>query len=189
MTKSNINPLLSDFDNRMEIAVENLTKEFSGLRTNRASASLLDTIKVEVYGSFMPIQQVGTISVPEARMLVVQVWDKSMVKAVEKAIRESDLGLNPSSEGQNIRIPMPSLSEERRQDLVKVASRFAEESKVAIRNVRRDAMEMLKKQEKANEITEDDLRKLSDDVQKITDLHTKVIDDLLAKKQKDIMMV
>jgi ribosome recycling factor len=180
---------LSEFDAKMKNSLETLIREFTGIRTNRASVRLLDTVKVEAYGNFIPVQQVGTISVPEARMLVVHVWEKSMVKAVEKAIRESDLGLTPSVDGQFVRVPMPALNEERRQELSKVAARFTEEAKISVRNLRRDAMELLKKKEKNHEITEDELHRLSDAVQKLTDGHIKEIEAALLKKQKDIMAV
>lgn len=180
---------LNDLGKRMDGAFEVLAREFTGLRTGRASINLLDTIKVDVYGSFMPINQIGTIGVPEARMLTVQVWDKSMVKNVEKAIRDSDLGLNPASDGQLIRIPLPPMSEQRRQEMVKIAGKYAEEARISVRNVRRDGMEMLKKWEKEGEISEDELHRLSADVQTLTDNHIKKIDDLLAAKQKDIMQV
>ncbi|MDR0632872.1 MAG: ribosome recycling factor [Holosporales bacterium] len=189
MSDGDLDKSLADFDAKMQNSVAILVREFSGIRASRASSGLLDTVRVEMYGSLVPIQQVGTISAPEARMLVVQVWDKSLVKQVEKAIRESDLGLNPAIDGQLIRIPMPTLSEERRQELSKVAARLAEETKIAVRNVRRDAMELLKKKEKAHEITEDDLHRLSDTVQKITDSRIGEIEDILEKKQKDIMAV
>src|SRR5690606_20491445 len=153
------------------------------------SVNLLDTIKVDVYGSLMPLNQIGTINIPESRLLTVQVWDKGMVKAVEKAIRDSDLGLNPAADGQLIRIPLPPMSEQRRQELVKIAGKYAEDTRISVRNVRRDGMEMLKKWEKDGEISEDELHRLSGDVQTITDNHIKKIDDLLSTKQKDIMQV
>jgi len=180
---------LNDLGKRMDSACDILIREFTGLRTGRASINLLDTIKVDVYGSVMALNQIGTINVPEPRMLTVQVWDKGMVKVVEKAIRESDLGLNPSSDGQIIRIPLPPMSEERRQELVKLAGKFAEDTRISVRNVRRDGMEMLKKWEKDGDISEDEHHRLSADVQTITDTHIKKIDDLLATKQKDIMQV
>ncbi|WP_010302789.1 ribosome recycling factor [Candidatus Odyssella thessalonicensis] len=174
---------------RMDGAIEVLNREFSGLRTGRASVNLLDAIKVDAYGSPTPINQVGNINVPEARMLTVQVWDNSMIKAVEKAIRDAGLGLNPAVDGQLIRIPLPPLNEERRQELTKVAAKYAEEAKISVRNVRRDIMESLKKSEKDGEISEDEHRRLSDEVQKVTDAHIKKIDEILASKQKDIMQV
>ncbi len=180
---------MSDIDRRMDGAVKSLHAEFGGLRTGRASAGLLEPIMVEVYGSMMPLNQVGTISVPESRMLSVQIWDKGSVKAVEKAIRDSNLGLNPSVDGQSIRVPIPELSEERRKELAKVAGKYAENAKVAIRNVRRDGMDSLKKQEKDGDISEDDLRRLSDEIQKKTDAHIKLVDEALATKEKDIMSV
>ncbi len=179
----------NDLKRRMGGAVDVLQKELSGLRTGRASASLLDPIVVDLYGSKMPLNQVGTISVPEPRMLSVQVWDASAVKAVEKAIRDGGLGLNPMPEGNNIRIPIPDLNEERRQELTKVAGKYAENTRISVRNVRRDGMDSLKKMEKDSEITEDDLKRLSDEVQKLTDDSIKSIDTMLADKEKDIMTV
>jgi ribosome recycling factor len=180
---------LNGLDKRMDGAFEVLTREMTGLRTSRASVNLLDSIKVDVYGSLMPLNQIGTINVPEARMLTVQVWDKGLVKAVEKAIRDSDLGLNPSSDGQLIRLPLPPMSEERRHELVKIAGKYAEEARISVRNVRRDGMEMIKKWEKDGEISEDEHHRLSTEIQTLTDTHIKKIDDLLALKQKDIMQV
>lgn len=180
---------LDDIERRMDGAVHALKTEFAGLRTGRASASLLEPIHVEAYGSRMPLNQVGTISVPEPRMISVQVWDRSMTKAVEKAIRESDLGLNPQSDGQLIRVPLPDLSEERRADLVKVASKYAEGARVAVRNVRRDGMDHLKKLEKDGDISQDDKRLYEDEIQELTDKHVKAIDEALASKEKDIMQV
>ncbi len=178
-----------DVKRRMDGAIDALKKEFSGLRTGRASANLLDPVIVDMYGSKMPINQVGTISVPEPRMLIVQVWDASAVKSVEKAIRDSGLGLNPMPEGNNIRIPIPDLNEERRQELSKIASKYAENARISVRNVRRDGMDGLKKMEKDNEITEDDHKRLSEEVQKMTDDAVKSIDTILADKEKDIMTV
>ncbi len=180
---------LKDFDAKMDGAVAAFQKELSGLRAGRASANLLDPIKVDVYGSLMPINQLGNVNTPEPRMLTVQVWDKSMVKAVEKAIAESTLGLNPNVDGQLIRINLPQLTEERRKELTKIAGRYAEDSRIKVRNARRDAMEMLKKMEKSNDISEDEQHRISQDVQKMTDSHVKKIDDMLANKQKDIMQV
>ena len=180
---------LDDIERRMDGAVNALRTEFAGLRTGRASVSLLEPIQVEAYGSRMPINQVGTISVPEPRMISVQVWDRSMTKAVEKAIRESDLGLNPQSDGQLIRVPLPDLSEERRAELVKVASKYAESARVAVRNVRRDGMDHLKKMEKDGDISQDDRRLYEDEIQELTDKHVKAIDEALASKEKDIMQV
>lgn len=180
---------MADIKRRMDGALKALDAEFGGLRTGRASAALLEPITVEAYGSSMPIPQVGTISVPEARMLSVQVWDASLVKAVEKAIRDSDLGLNPQTEGQVVRVPLPELNEERRLELSKVAGKYAEQARVAVRNVRRDGMETLKRMEKDGEISEDEHRSMSQDLQKLTDDHVKQIDDALHEKEKDIMQV
>ena len=179
----------SDLQRRMDGAVENLQKEFGGLRTGRASVSLLDPVVVDAYGSKMPLNQVGTVSVPEARMLSVQVWDAGLAKATEKAIRDAGLGLNPQPEGNLIRIPIPDLNEERRQELSKVASKYAENARISVRNVRRDGMDALKKQEKDNEISEDEHKRLSDDVQKMTDERIQKIDKMLADKEQDIMKV
>ena len=180
---------ISDVKRRMDGALESLRKEFAGLRTGRASASLLEPIVVEAYGNTMPLNQVGTIGVPEPRMITVQVWDRSMVKAVEKAIRESGLGLNPQTEGQSIRVPIPDLSQERRQELSKVAHKYAEHAKVAVRNVRRDGMDALKKQEKAGDISQDEHKTQADKIQQATDIHIKKIDEALAAKEKEIMQV
>ena len=180
---------LDDLEKRMSGALDALKKEFQGLRTGRASVNLLDTVQVEAYGSHMPINQVGSVSVPEPRMLTIQVWDKGMVKAVEKAIRTSDLGLNPMSDGQLIRIPLPDLTEERRTELSKVAARYAESGRVAVRNVRRDGMDQLKKMEKDGDLSEDDKRLYESEVQDLTDKYTGMIDELLSTKEKDIMQV
>ena len=177
---------LKDLRKRMEGAIASLKSEFSGLRTGRASASLVEPIDVDAYGSKMPMTQVGTIGVPEPRMISVQVWDKGLVGAVEKAIRESGLGINPVVDGQNVRIPVPPLTEERRKDLVKVAGKYAEQAKVAIRNVRREGMESIKK---ADGVSEDEQKKLSEDVQKLTDEMVKGVDDALSTKEEEIMQV
>ena len=173
----------------MNGAVEVLRKEFAGLRTGRASASLLEPIGVPAYGSEMPLNQVSTVSVPEPRMLSVQVWDKGLVKAVEKAIRTADLGLNPSVEGNLIRVPIPELSQERREELVKVAARYAEAARVAVRNVRRDGMEQLKKLEKEGELSQDQQHKTAEQVQELTDAEIKQINDMLAAKEAEIMTI
>ncbi len=183
------NQLITESGRRMDGAVEVLNRELSGLRTGRASVNLLDAVKVDAYGSPTPINQVGNVNVPEPRMLTVQVWDGGMIKAVEKAIREAGLGLNPSVDGQLVRVPLPPLTEERRQELTKIAAKYAEEARISVRNVRRDAMEALKKSEKDGDISEDEHRRLSDEVQKVTDAHIKKIDENLAAKQKDIMQV
>lgn len=180
---------MADIKRRMDGALKALEAEFAGLRTGRASAALLEPIHVDAYGSSMPLNQVGTISVPEARMLAVQVWDASLAKAVEKAIRNSDLGLNPQTEGQVVRVPLPDLNEERRQELTKVAGKYAEQARVAVRNVRRDGMETLKHMEKDGEISEDEHRTMSHDIQKLTDDHVKKIDEILHEKEQDIMQV
>ena len=179
---------MKDIKRRMDGALDALKREFGGLRTGRASVSLLEPIVVDAYGA-MPINQVGTVGAPESRLLTVQVWDRSLVSAVEKAIRESDLGLNPATEGQTLRVPIPPLSEERRTELVKVAGRYAEQAKVAVRNVRRDGMDALKRMEKDNEISEDEHRKRSDQIQQVTDEHIKLIDEALAGKEEEIMQV
>jgi ribosome recycling factor len=173
----------------MEAAVEVLRKEFAGLRTGRASASLLEPVNVEAYGNVMPLNQVGTISVPEPRMIVVQVWDRGLVKATEKAIREAGLGLNPQTEGQVIRVPIPDLNEERRKELTRVAAKYSEHARVSVRNVRRDGIDGLKKQEKDGSISQDQQRKLQADIQALTDETVKRIDDLLAQKDKEILQV
>ena len=180
---------IDDVDRRMHGAVEALKREFAGLRTGRASTGLLDQIKVDAYGAAMPLNQVGTVGVPEPRLLTVQVWDKSMVGAVERAIRDSGLGLNPSSDGQLVRIPIPELSEDRRRELTKVAGRYAEQAKVAVRNVRRDGMDTLKRMEKDGELSQDEQKMFADDIQKSTDAHVKEIDELTAAKEKEIMQV
>ncbi len=180
---------IDDFGKRMDGALEALRKEFAGLRTGRASVSMLDPVTVEVYGSMMPLNQVGTVNVPEPRLLTVQVWDKSAVKAVEKAIRESGLGLNPQPDGQLIRVPIPELNQERRAEITKIAGKYAEAARVAVRNVRRDAMDALKKGEKDGDLTEDEHKNWSEKVQKLTDEHIKKIDELLHGKEKEVMQV
>jgi ribosome recycling factor len=181
--------LLKDLRRRMEGAFEALRKEFSGLRTGRASASLLDPIQVEAYGSMMSLKQLGSVSVPEPRLIVVQVYDRSMAKAVDKGIREAGLGLNPQTEGQTIRVPIPDLTEDRRRELTKVAAKYAEQARVHVRNVRRDGLDPLKKKEKDGEISQDQHRKLQHDVQALTDEYIKKIDDTLAQKDKEILQV
>lgn len=180
---------LSDIEKRMHGAVDALRREFGGLRTGRASASLLEPITVEAYGAQMPMNQVGTISVPEPRMLTVQVWDKGLVKSVEKAIRDSDLGLNPQSDGNLVRIPIPDLSEERRVELTKIAGKYAEQARVAVRNVRRDGMDRLKKQEKDGDLSQDDHHIYAEEVQEQTDKYIKDIDAALESKEQEIMQV
>jgi ribosome recycling factor len=180
---------VKDIAKRMDGALEVLRKEFAGLRTGRVSPSLLDPIVVEAYGSEMPLNQVATIGVPEPRMLSVQVWDKGMVKAVEKAIRTANLGLNPAADGTLIRVPIPELTEERRRELTKVAHNYTEQARVAVRNVRRDGMDHLKRLERDGEMSQDEHKKLSDQIQELTDEHVKAINDLLATKDKEIMTV
>ena len=180
---------MKDLKRRMEGAVEALKHEFSGLRTGRASASLLDQVMVDAYGSSMPINQVGTVSTPEPRAITVQVWDKGLVASVEKAVRNSGLGLNPMTDGQTVRIPIPELNEERRRELTKIAGKYAEQSRVAVRNVRRDGMDSLKKMEKDSEISQDEHKSRADEIQKATDEIIKQIDESLAHKEKEILQV
>ena len=182
-------PDLDDIERRMKGAVEALKREFQGLRTGRASTALLDPITVEAYGAEMPLNQVGTVGVPEPRMLTVQVWDKSMTSAVEKAIREAGLGLNPMSDGQLVRIPIPELSGERRQELTKVAGRYAEQARVAIRNVRREGMDALKKAEKDGDLSQDDHKLYADEVQSLTDQYVGEIDETAKQKEAEILQV
>lgn len=186
---TNWGDLKKDLQHRMESTVDVLRKEFSGLRTGRAAASLLEPIVVEAYGQTMPITQCGTIGVPEPRMLTVQVWDRGQVKAVEKAIRDSGLGLNPQTEGQTIRVPIPSLNEERRKELQKVAGKYAEQARIAVRNVRRDGMDILKKMGKDGHISEDETKKHEKEIQALTDETVKKIDETLAHKEKEILQV
>lgn len=181
--------LLKDLDKRMTGAIENFKTELQGLRTGRASAELLAPVMVEAYGSTVPLNQVGAISVPEPRMISVSVWDKSMSGAVERAIRDSGLGLNPMSDGTLIRVPIPDLNEERRKELTKVAGTYAESARVAVRNVRRDGMDKSKKMEKDGDISKDEMHDLNDEVQKLTDRHVSTIDTMLNDKQTEIMQV
>ncbi|MEO1220768.1 MAG: ribosome recycling factor [Pseudomonadota bacterium] len=177
----------SDIERRMSGAVESLKGDLSGLRTGRANTALLDPVVAEVYGAMMPLSQVATVSAPEPRMLSVQVWDKSNVSAVEKGIAKANLGLNPMTDGQTIRLPMPDLTEDRRKDLAKLAGEYGEKAKVAARNVRRDGMESLKADEKAKEISEDERKRLEDEVQKLTDKHVADIDAAIEKKVQEIL--
>ena len=177
----------ADVQRRMHGAVEALKHDLGGLRTGRASTSLLEPVTVEVYGAHMPLNQVATISAPEPRMLSVQVWDRSNVGSVEKAIRSAGLGLNPISEGQTLRLPIPDLTEERRKELAKLASQYAEKARIAVRNVRRDAMDQLKLDEKKHEISEDERKRLETEVQKLTDDTIKEIDAVTAAKEKEIL--
>ena len=178
-----------DIQRRMEGALEVLSREFNGLRTGRASISLLEPIMVDAYGQQMPMNQVGTIGTPEPRMLTVQVWDKGMVSSVEKAIRESDLGLNPASDGQLVRVPIPALNEERRVEISKIAGKYAEDTRVAVRNVRRNAMDELKKAEKDGDISKDEQHDHDADIQAITDEFIRKVDETLNNKEQEIMQV
>jgi len=180
---------LDALQRRMNGAIDALKTEFAGLRTGRASVSLLEPVKVNAYGSDMPLNQVGTVTTPEPRLISVQVWDKGLVKAVEKAIRDSGLGLNPQTEGTTIRVPLPELNAERRAELIKVAGKYAEQARIAVRNVRRDGMEALKKQEKDRKISEDEHKVQSEKIQKMTDAVIAKIDETFATKQKDIAQV
>lgn len=182
-------PEVKTYRDRMEKAVVALKEEFSGLRTGRANAGLLEPVRVEAYGSASPLSAVAAISVPEPRMISVNVWDKGMVVAVEKAIRNANLGLNPIVDGQTLRIPVPPLTEERRKDLVKLAGKYTEQQKIAVRNVRRDANDDLKKAEKVGEISQDEQKKLEADIQKETDAAIKRIDEALKTKEQEIMQV
>ena len=177
----------ADIERRMNGAVEALKSDLGGLRTGRANVSLLDPVVCEVYGAMMPISQVATVNAPEPRMLSVQVWDKSNVTAVEKGIAHANLGLNPMTDGQTIRLPMPDLTEERRKELAKLAGQYAEKAKIAIRNVRRDANEALKADEKSKDISEDDRKRLEDEVQKLTDKYVADTDAAADKKEQEIL--
>jgi ribosome recycling factor len=180
---------IKEVEKRMRASIEALKREFSGLRTGRASANLLDPVQVMVYGSRMPLNQIATVSVPEPRMITVQVWDRSNVIAVDKAIREANLGLNPITDGQILRLPIPSLTADRRQELVKLAHKYAEQAKVSIRNVRREAMDLLKKLEKDGKMSQDDHRGHSDKVQEMTDRLIKEVDVTLVTKEAEIQKV
>jgi ribosome recycling factor len=180
---------LAALKDRMQKSIASLRDELAGLRTGRASASLLEPVQVEAYGSKMPLNQVATVTVPEARMLSVQVWDRTLAGAVEKAIRNSGLGLNPAAEGVVIRVPLPDLNEERRRELTKVAHNYAEQARVAVRHIRRDGMDLLKKLEKDGDISQDDGRKFVDQVQQATDAAVADVDNVLAVKEQEIMQV
>jgi len=184
-----LNDVVLEMSDKMDKSVEAFRNELSKVRTGRASLAILDGIAVNAYGSTMPLNQVGTITIPESRLIAIQPWDPQMVPAIEKAILKSDIGLTPVSDGKIIRLNIPQLTEERRKDLVKMVRKTAEEFRVAVRNVRRDAIETLKKQKKTGDISEDDLFKLQDDAQKETDSHVKEIDDALANKEKEVMEV
>jgi ribosome recycling factor len=182
-------PGMTEFKKRMDGALGVFKQDLQGLRTGRASASLLEPVQVPAYGGEMPITQVASISVPEPRLIVVNVWDRALSSAVEKAIREANLGVNPQAEGQVIRVPIPPLTQERRQELVKLAHKYAEQARVSIRNVRRDGMDKLKKMEKDGDISQDEHRSWSEKIQAMTDAHTKEVDATLAAKEKDIITV
>lgn len=180
---------VKELEKRMQGAMDALKKEFAGLRTGRASVNLLDPVMVEAYGQRMSLNQVGTVSAPEPRLLTVSVWDKGLVISTAKAIREAGLGLNPAPDGQMIRIPIPELTSERRAELAKLAHKYAEQGRVAVRNVRRDGMEALKKAEKDHKISQDEHRQKSDEVQKLTDRYVKLVDEALVHKEKEIKTV
>jgi ribosome recycling factor len=182
-------PVLSKYKDRMDKAVAALQEEFGSLRTGRASASLLDQIRVDAYGSMTPLNQVGAISVPEPRMITINVWDRALVVSVEKAIRSSDLGLNPVVDGTTLRLPIPPLTEDRRKDLVKLAGKYAEQQRVAVRNVRRDANEDCRKAQKDGAISQDEEKRFEADVQKMTDEAIKRVDEALKTKEQEIMHV
>ncbi len=186
---STYDEIRQDTRTRMDKTVDSLKKDFSGLRTGRASTALLDGIMVEAYGAMTPLSQVGTVSVPESRMLSVQVWDKSLVKAVEKAIRTSELGLNPMNDGQLIRIPIPPLNEERRVELTKIAAKYTEQARIAVRNIRRDAMDAVKKMQKDGSISEDEQKKYETEIQNLTDTTIKNMDEMLKAKEQEIKQV
>ena len=182
-------PDIQDIERRMDGAIDALHREFAGLRTGRASIHLLEPITVPAYGAEMPLNQVGTIGVPEPRMITVQVWDRSLTGAVERAIRDSGLGLNPASDGQLVRVPIPMLSEERRVELSRIAGKYAEQARVAVRNVRRDGMDTLKHMERDHEISQDEHHLWADEIQEITDRHIELVDETLAQKEAEIMQV
>jgi ribosome recycling factor len=174
---------------RMDGAIEAVRREFAGVRTGKASPALLDSVRVEAYGSVVPINQVGTVSAPEPRMLIVQPWDKSLLKAIEKGLRESDLGLNPSNDGSIVRIPIPALTEERRKEYVRLLHKLAEEGRVAVRNVRREANDEIKHRQKDEGLSEDDIRREQGEVQKLTDQYIAKIEELLKHKEAEVMEV
>ncbi len=186
---ADLTAIKTDLTRRMDGALETMRRDFAGLRTGRASPALLEPVKVEAYGTEVPITQVGTIGVPESRMITVQVWDKTLVGAVERAIRDSRLGLNPSADGQVVRVPIPQLTAERRVELAKAAGRYGEGARVAVRGVRRDGMEQIKAAEKKHEIGEDEAKTWSDEVQKLTDQYIKRVDEGLIDKEREIKQV
>ena len=174
---------------RMDRALEAMRRDFSGVRTGKASPALLDTVRVEAYGGHMPLNQVGTVSVPEPRLLTVQPWDRSLIKAIEKALQESDLGLNPSNDGSMIRIPIPALTEERRREYVRLLHKMAEEGRVAVRQARKDANDEIKQRQKDGELSEDEARREQDDVQKLTNQYVERVDELLKHKEAEVLEV
>jgi len=178
-----------DADHRMKKSVENIQHEFAKIRTGRASAALLDGVKVSYYGNMVPLAQASTVTIPEPRLIAIQPWDRNMIAEIEKAILKSDLGLTPSNDGTFIRVPIPQLNEERRKDLARLVRKFAEEGRIAIRNVRRDANDHLKKMQKNHDISEDELSVILDETQEVTDRHIKEIDEILEHKEKEIMEV
>jgi len=186
---ADLTSLKDDLTRRMDGALETLRRDFAGLRSGRASPALLEPVRVEAYGGEVPITQVGTIAVPESRMITVQVWDRSLVGAVERAIRDAGLGLNPAADGQVVRVPIPQLTAERRVELARAAGRYAENAKIAVRGVRRDGMDQIKGLEKKTEIGEDEAKDWADEVQKLTDSYVKRIDDSLADKEREIKQV
>ncbi len=179
----------NSYEEKMDKTLNNLKKEYLGLRTGRASASLLEPVAVDAYGAKVPINQVGNINVPESRLITVQVWDESLVQSVEKAIRNSELGLNPMIEGNNIRVPIPELSQERRIEIVKVASKYSEDAKITVRNIRRAAMDKIKEEEKQKSISKDDSFQFSEQIQKLTDKYVEKIENIFQDKEKDILQV
>jgi len=181
--------LKKDASERMNLAIESTRLEFSKVRTGKASAALLDTIRVSYYGNIVPLKQVGTVNVPEPRLITVQPWEKNIIGEIEKAILQADLGLNPSNDGNTIRIPIPQLTEDRRKDLVRLCHKFAEEGRIGIRNIRRDSNDQLKKAEKLHDISEDQCHTALDEIQKITNDFIKHVDELLAKKEKEVLEV
>ncbi len=189
MTTADLSALKTDLTRRMDGAIDSLRRDFGGLRSGRASPQLLEPVRVEAYGSEVPLTQVANIAVPEARMLTVQVWDRSLVGAVERAIRDAGIGLNPASDGQTVRVPIPMLTGERRAELSKLAGKYAEGAKIAIRGVRRDGMDQTKAIEKKGSISEDEMKVWSDDIQKLTDSYIKRVDQMFADKDKEIRTV
>lgn len=184
-----VDKMIVETEERMKKQIEALRRELNGIRSGKATPTLLDTVRVEAYGQVVPLQQVGSVSAPEARLLVVQPWDKSLIKAVTKAIQASELGLNPTDDGSVVRVPIPSLTEERRRDMVKLVSRFAEEGRVHIRQVRHDVNKAIKQQETDGEIGQDDAKRLTADVQKLTDRYVAEVDEILKKKTEEVMEV